>query len=286
MVVGTGWVVRRLAPAATEFALRMSNGELTAQAIKTASGQYDLECVRRLTVTVARLTKVGILEKCVNLRFLNLSNNRLSGVDALAACVHLERLDVSRNALTALGPAFAKLAALAVLDARGNSVTAVRRAAKDVAPLAPTLVALSFKDADGSLANPLCGEDGYEDAIRRALPRLDALDGSRLALADEAAAVAVAAGAGGGAEARPPLPVDDWVGPDFAWRDGGPRPPPAVKAALAMVDQNAEFTKTALFTLATDAKHLDQDIDAEVEKSERTLADAFPEDRDPLGLGS
>ena len=42
---------------------------------------------------------------------------------------------------------------------------------------------------------------------------------------------------------------------------------------------------SAALDVTTDARHLAQDMDAELEKSRALLAELFPEDADPLGLG-
>ncbi|KAH8090214.1 hypothetical protein JL720_6526 [Aureococcus anophagefferens] len=188
----------------------MSN-ELTVAAIKKHSGQYDLELVRRLAVSNARLAKIANVEHCVNLVALNLSGNKIINVEGLDALVQLARLDLSRN------------------------------------------------------------------QIRKAL------DGGRLSLRDDADAIAAEL-ADAAPDAPAPARVADWLGRDFDWR-ATDRAPAPLKAAYAQRDAADAAAREALFQATTDCKHLAQDMDAELDKSRALLADLFPEDADPLGLG-
>ncbi|KAK7230671.1 hypothetical protein SO694_00078049 [Aureococcus anophagefferens] len=166
----------------------MSN-ELTVAAIKKHSGQYDLELVRRLAVSNARLAKIANVEHCVNLVALNLSGNKIINVEGLDALVQLARLDLSRNQIRKVERGLARLRSLEHLDLHGNAILGAKQLARDLEPCG-SLATLALAAPDGSRGNPCCDDGDYVAALRASLPRLEALDGGRLSLRDDADAIA------------------------------------------------------------------------------------------------
>ena len=265
----------------------MSGGDLTVAAIKKASGQYDLELVRRLHVPNARLVKVANLEFCVNLTALSLCGNRIVNVDGLESCLALLRLDLSRNCIRKVEGGLAKQRSLEHLDLHGNSILNSRQLAKDLEPCAASLASLCLASADEAHRNPCCDDDHYRKTLLAALPRLEVLDGSRVALQREVDALnEELENLAPDAEANrgPPPPPDEWISKNFDW-GSAEKMPPQLKAAYAQRDAAADALEAAALDVTTDARHLAQDMDAELEKSRALLAELFPEDADPLGLG-
>ena len=259
----------------------MSN-ELTVAAIKKHSGQYDLELVRRLAVSNARLAKIANVEHCVNLIALNLSGNKIINVEGLDALVQLARLDLSRNQIRKVERGLARLRSLEHLDLHGNAILGAKQLARDLEPCG-SLTTLALAAPDGSRGNPCCDDGDYVASLRASLPRLEALDGGRLSLRDDADAIAAEL-ADAAPDAPAPARVADWLGRDFDWR-ATDRAPAPLKAAYAQRDAADAAAREALFQATTDCKHLAQDMDAELDKSRALLAELFPEDADPLGLG-
>ena len=137
----------------------MSN-ELTVAAIKKHSGQYDLELVRRLAVSNARLAKIANVEHCVNLIALNLSGNKIINVEGLDALVQLARLDLSRNQIRKVERGLARRRSLAHLALPGNALLGAKQLARDLEPCG-SLATLALAAPDGSRGNPCCDDGDY-----------------------------------------------------------------------------------------------------------------------------
>lgn len=160
-----------------------ADGALSAEVIKKESGQYDLELVQRLRVVGASLRSVANLEGCVRLHTLDLSRNRLATVHGLEKCLALRTLRLAHNQLRELGQGLASLQRLEVFDARGNELGAAAAVAASLKKCG-SLRTLSLRGPNGADTNPCCGDADYAKALRAALPRLETLDGARVAVDD------------------------------------------------------------------------------------------------------
>ena len=56
----------------------MAEQTITEEKIKYATGEYDVEVVRRLALPSARLNRISGIERCVRLVSLSLSQNRIA----------------------------------------------------------------------------------------------------------------------------------------------------------------------------------------------------------------
>ena len=98
--------------------------EITDLLIKSKSGEYDLEMVRRLTISSLKLARIGGLDGCFRLVELSLSRNSIAEIEGLDNLPLLERLDLAWNAIRRVR-GLAHLQALALVDLRGNRVADV-----------------------------------------------------------------------------------------------------------------------------------------------------------------
>lgn len=169
---------------------------LDPELVKSISGHYDLECVRRLDLSNRQLTSAECLEQCANIEVLKLSQNNLSNVSFLAKLSCLRVLDLSSNNLTSLcglGGNGVELTSLQSLDVSENEITDLDETARIIQGL-PSLKSLTMmrqhtsletgnkRDAGGQSRNPCCNHPAYLQVMLRALPGLLSLDGERLCL--------------------------------------------------------------------------------------------------------
>merc|ERR1719231_2200968 len=115
--------------------------EITDVLIKSKSGEYDLEMVRRLTISSMKLAR---------------SRNQIVEIEGLDNLPLLERLDLSWNEIRRARN-LAHLQALAFLDLRGNRVADVDDALDGLGGCA-ALRHLHLKGAEPGSANP-CTDD-------------------------------------------------------------------------------------------------------------------------------
>ena len=186
--------------------------EITDVLIKSKSGEYDLEMVRRLTISSMKLARIGGLDGCFRLVELSLSRNQIVEIEGLDNLPLLERLDLSWNEIRRARN-LAHLQALAFLDLRGNRVADVDDALDGLGGCA-ALRHLHLKGAEPGSANPCTDDARYAAAVGEMLPQLAVLDGERLELARLAKELDGAADDGAGAAAE--LPHARWC-EGFEW---------------------------------------------------------------------
>lgn len=148
--------------------------------IRYVTGEYDVEIVRRLCVPNGNLMKISGLERCTQIVSLSLPENRIESIGHGLECLtQLQRLDLSKNLLTGL-LGLAHLDKLAFLNVQGNLIEKL----DEVARLEnnPAMVHLHLQSYDGARKNPCCEHHEYDSFIRQKLPKLQVLDGERLAL--------------------------------------------------------------------------------------------------------
>ncbi|KAJ8610352.1 hypothetical protein CTAYLR_003883 [Chrysophaeum taylorii] len=155
---------------------------ITEEKIKYATGEYDVELVRRLALPNAGIDRISGLERCKNLLSLALPHNRIREIQGLSLLAVLQRLDLARNKISRLS-GLEDLGALEFLDLQGNDVADVR----ELERLRENckLVRVHFKSYEGRHKNPCCDLPEYTDILLGALPKLQVLDGERLLLRSE-----------------------------------------------------------------------------------------------------
>ena len=156
--------------------------DITDERIKYATGEYDVEVVRRLQLRNAGLTRIRGLDRCLQLVSLALPENGISVIQGLENLVALQRLDLSRNRIRVV-EGLATLEALEFLDLAGNDIAGIDSVVETLTPNT-NLQHVHFRSYDGTATNPCCDEPGYAEKIRR-FPKLQVLDGERLVLASE-----------------------------------------------------------------------------------------------------
>lgn len=159
---------------------------ITEETIKQCSGQFDLETVFKLHMPKLGLRRIQNLHLCPSLTELDLSHNRIGRIEGLDALEELKKLVLVDNDIEGVENV-SKLASLETLMLQGNRISNI----DDVGPALSSLpclrhLALQMRD-DPDARNPVCDHPGYYVAMRRMLPKLQALDGERTVLADAAA---------------------------------------------------------------------------------------------------
>ena len=77
---------------------------LTTKLILDSSDQYDVEVIRRLTLSKKNISIISnSLQSCINLVSLDLSYNLISKIEGLDSLIKLEHLDLSFNQILLIG---------------------------------------------------------------------------------------------------------------------------------------------------------------------------------------
>jgi len=160
----------------------MSEEDINDERIKYATGEYDVEVVRRLSLPEAGLLRIRGLERCRLLVSLSLPMNSIEKIEGLETLMSLRRLDLSCNEIRQVGEGLRPLEELEYLDLSGNAIVGADEAARQ---LPQKILYLHFRTYDKKWTNPCCEEPTYAVAMR--LPSLLVLDGERLVLASERA---------------------------------------------------------------------------------------------------
>lgn len=121
-----------------------------------------------------------MINKCVNLRELDLSGNRISSLRGLdgRTLVELKSLNVSKNQLDSLD-GLAALPSLFHLHLQGNNLSDCSEL-QALAEKLPSLKSLYLQDLGGANANPICKDHTYLESIKTHFPFLKCLDGKLL----------------------------------------------------------------------------------------------------------
>ncbi|KAJ1457895.1 hypothetical protein M885DRAFT_514398 [Pelagophyceae sp. CCMP2097] len=244
--------------------------EITEDKIKYATGEYDVEVVRRLALPSAGLTRICGLDRCARLVQLSLPRNRISRIEGLESLLSLQRLDLSNNEIRVV-TGLAHLVSLEFLDLQGNDISD----AKDVRHLTglPVLAHLHFQSFDKSNKNPCCDHSDYARTVADLLPKLAVLDGERQLLRAEGQDFEQLLEdlSKPDAEATRELPARDWADGTQGFWKGGKGVGAEGKAALAGLAQAEEFTQTAAFELQTNIADLIADMDLEMARCRSKL---------------
>ena len=146
--------------------------EISDSLIKSASGEYDVEVVRRLTIDGAKIGKIACLERCHRLVELNLPRNKIVVIEGLDNLASLVRLDLAANMIRRLD-GLGALQLLENLDLRDNKIPNAEDAENLTA--LPQLVHLHLK------GNPCAENYGYYKIVTTILPQVSVPPVSRIA---------------------------------------------------------------------------------------------------------
>ncbi|CAD7964577.1 unnamed protein product [Amoebophrya sp. A25] len=164
----------------------MSSLVLTPQLVKLETGEFDLGTVFRLVLQRRKVrSPLDCLERCVNLRFLDLSRNEITTLGpGLSRLLLLEYLDVSHNKLGTLAGLPGQGNLLRTLRLQGNQIQRVTDL--DALQGQTTIEHISFQNLDNTAPCPVCSHSQYRSALfdKKKLPNLKSLDYVRLHLPD------------------------------------------------------------------------------------------------------
>ena len=154
-------------------------------AFKSATKQFDLSAVYKLTMPRAGLRCIENLQLLPSLTELDLNSNKLKRIEGLDGLESLKRLVLSYNEIERI-EGLDTCDALETLQMQGNRVSNL----DDVQSLTllPCLrhFQMQVRGAEASERNPMCDHPAYRTAVRRMLPQLQTLDGERCVIADAA----------------------------------------------------------------------------------------------------
>ncbi|CAK9104062.1 unnamed protein product [Durusdinium trenchii] len=154
---------------------------LTVEFIKHATGEFDEESVFQAILSNRSITRIEQLNKCCNLRWLDLSKNQIVRMENLDGLSQLVSVDLSSNRIvkvTDLG-ATPKLERLML---KANPISKLQ----DLEGLksGSALRHLAFQNVDKSESCPVCSVPEYQRLVRQHCPNLVALDSKRFRLPD------------------------------------------------------------------------------------------------------
>ncbi|XP_063159319.1 leucine-rich repeat-containing protein 61 [Candoia aspera] len=156
---------------------QVEDGKVTAQLLKSRTGEFDLESILLLKLRGLGLLELGCLGECASLEWLDLSGNALTHLGPLAALKALAVLNISSNRISSLEP-LGGCASLQSLNAAGNSLCSLQQLQCLVG--LRHLENLRFRNAVGCLSNPFCTSVGYPAAVAEMFPWVKVIDGNRV----------------------------------------------------------------------------------------------------------
>lgn len=157
--------------------------QISENMIKRYSCTFDLEAVRVLCLAslgIQSIMKEDAINRCTNLRILNLSKNRLTKIGGLdgAKVISLQTLILSHNQIASFGDV-SSIPSLLHLDLQGNQISSIT-SLKPLGSKFPSLQSLALQDIAGRNSNPVCKTQDYKKEIMETFPFLLVLDGQRV----------------------------------------------------------------------------------------------------------
>ena len=195
---------------------------ITENAIKSASKQFDLSLVFRLSMPNAGLRRIENLDLVPSLTELDLSHNRIAKMEGFEGLESLKRLVLAHNEIPRL-EGLETCESLERLELQGNRISNLDDVQCLVHLPCVRHVQLQVRGGPPEERNPMCDHPAYRTAMRRMLPNLQTLDGERTMLAD----AALPQDAGDAlqnlsfAEPEPWLKDFDWSGGEGLSKDAG-----------------------------------------------------------------
>jgi Leucine-rich repeat (LRR) protein len=154
---------------------------LTLEYIKNESGEFDEQSVFQAILANKSIPRIEAINKCCNLRWLDLSHNQIIRMENLDGLAQLVSLDVSFNKIPKV-QSLEGLECLERLKLKSNPIARLQ----DLDGLKPArkLRHLQFRNIDNTDFCPVCLQEGYQTRIKMLCPDLFALDSRRSHLPD------------------------------------------------------------------------------------------------------
>jgi len=154
---------------------------LTLEYIKAETGEFDEESVFQAILTKRSISLIDAVNKCCNLRWLDLSQNQIIRMENLDGLAQLTSLDLSHNKIQKVQH-LDGMPNLERLKLKANPISRI----EDIEGLrvAHKLRHLHFQNVDCSDFCPICLKPEYRRTIREMLPDLFSFDSKRKHLPD------------------------------------------------------------------------------------------------------
>eukprot|EP00421_Protoceratium_reticulatum_P075564 CAMPEP_0168431326 /NCGR_PEP_ID=MMETSP0228-20121227/38327_1 /TAXON_ID=133427 /ORGANISM="Protoceratium reticulatum, Strain CCCM 535 (=CCMP 1889)" /LENGTH=230 /DNA_ID=CAMNT_0008445437 /DNA_START=27 /DNA_END=715 /DNA_ORIENTATION=- len=154
---------------------------LTLEYIKQHTGEFDEESVFQAILSHREIVRIDAVNKCCNLRWLDLSRNQIVRMENLDGLAQLVCLDLSYNKIQKV-QGLEGLQSLERLQLKSNPISRLM----DLEGLraAQKLRHLHFRNVDNTDFCPVCLQEEYQRQIRELCPELLALDSRRKHLPD------------------------------------------------------------------------------------------------------
>mmetsp|Transcript_86956 Transcript_86956/g.156634 ORF Transcript_86956/g.156634 Transcript_86956/m.156634 type:complete len:231 (+) Transcript_86956:61-753(+) len=154
---------------------------LTIEYIKHVTGEFDEETVFQAVLADKSISRIEAINKCCNLRWLDLSNNQIIRMENLDGLSQLVSVDLSFNKITKV-QSLEGMPSLERLMLKANPIARIQ----DIEGLqaAQKLRHLQFQNIDSSDFCPVCLQPEYQKRVRELCPDLVALDSKRWHLPD------------------------------------------------------------------------------------------------------
>jgi len=161
--------------------LKKNMPPLTVEFIKHATGEFDEESVFQAILSNRSITRIEELNKCCNLRWLDLSKNQIVRMENLDGLSQLVSVDLSSNKIAKVND-LSGAPKLERLMLKANPISKLQ----DLEGLksARSLRHLAFQNVDNSESCPVCSLPEYQRLVRQHCPKLVALDSKRSRLPD------------------------------------------------------------------------------------------------------
>ena len=154
----------------------MSSNEITPTFLKTVSNKFDVEIINILDLNSLKLSNLGCIGQCINLRYLDISNNNISSLLGIESLAFLKRLQAANNAIISID-SVKRCPELEHLDIQGNKIKNLENI-YDLACLIH-LAYLNLQEYNFTNQNPVCKMTNYRKSILDKLKSLISLDGHR-----------------------------------------------------------------------------------------------------------
>lgn len=156
---------------------------LTLEYIKHATGEFDAETIFQAQLTHRSFQKIelGSIDKCCNLRLLDLSNNQIIRMEHFEGLLQLVSLDLSFNKI----PKVQELEGMPNLERlKLKSNPIARLQDLDGLKAGPKLRHIHLQNIDKTDFCPVCFQPEYQTTVFELCPDLVALDSRRRNLPD------------------------------------------------------------------------------------------------------
>jgi Leucine-rich repeat (LRR) protein len=151
---------------------------LSEEYLKLAAGEFDLKTIFQLILREKSIKRIeGAVDQCINIRWLDLSQNGIIKLENMSRLANLQFMDLSHNKLQKIQN-LDGLKALHTLRLLNNPIFRLQDL-EGLRARRPSLKHLSLKQIDGSEACPVCLTPLYKEKVYEELPNLYALDSQR-----------------------------------------------------------------------------------------------------------